>query len=110
MMKLRLILLLWTVLSFSGNSALAQTAPTAVLNPAEGVNASLGSTVTFTCIINGTEDVLWTVDGISNPSVQREMGITQNNTVGQPDGTFISRIHVSSTMENTGIEILYAVQ
>ena len=106
MMKLRLILLLWTVLSFSGNSALAQTAPTAVLNPAEGVNASLGSTVTFTCIINGTEDVLWRVDGISDPTVQRQRGITQNSTVGQPDGTFISRIHVSSTMENNGIEIL----
>ena len=103
-MKLRL-LLLWTVLSFSGNSALAQTVPTAVLSP-EGFNASLGSTVTFTCIINGTEDVLWIVDGISDPTVQRQRGITQNSTVGQPDGSFISRIHISSTMENNGIEIL----
>ncbi len=103
---MKLTLLLWTVLSFSGNSAQAQTVPTAVLSPEGGFNASLGSTVTFTCIINGTEDVLWRVDGISDPTVQSQRGITQNSTVGQPDGSFISRIHISSTMENNGIEIL----
>ncbi len=79
-MKLRLLLLcLWTVL-FSGNSALAQTTPTAVLSPAEGVNASLGSTATFTCIMNGTTNVLWLLEGSTDHSVQSQRGITQDTT------------------------------
>ena len=104
MMKSRL-LLLWTVFSLSGKSVLAQTTPTAVLSPAEGVNASLGSTATFTCIMNGTTNVLWLVEGSTDHTVQSQRGITQDTTASLPDGTYISRIHVSSTMENNGIEI-----
>ncbi len=89
-MKSRLLLLLWTVFSLSGKSVLAQTTPTAVLSPAEGVNASLGSTATFTCIMNGTTNVLWLVEGSTDHTVQSQRGITQDTTASLPDGTYIS--------------------
>lgn len=106
-MKLRvaILLLATTMVAYSGRQVLAQQQPTAVLlsaGAAAGYNASLGSTVTFTCIISGTSNVLWFVNGSSEYD---DRGIRREPTVALTDGTSMSRINVPATAENDGIEI-----
>ena len=91
------------IVSFIGG-VLAQ-APTAVLTPAEGFNASLGSTIKFNCTVVGTTDVVWRIDENSNPADHTARGIIRLGDLEEPDGTIISMIQVSATMENDGIEI-----
>ena len=80
----------------------AFTKPTAVLFPSGGYNAGLGSTATFTCIINGSTSVLWLVDGTSE---NENKGITINPILSQSDGTSLSQLNVPATIQNDGVEV-----
>ena len=103
-MKIASILCLF--LSFTGERVLAQ-APTAVLTPAEGFNASLGSTITFNCTVVpvGLTDIFWRVNGDSDSATHIARGIVRQPNIAEPDGTIISRIEVSATIENDNIII-----
>ena len=81
-------------------------APTAVLAPAEGFNASLGSIITFNCTVMPVgADIVWRVNGDSDSASHIARGIVRQPNIMESDETIISRIEVSATVENDEITI-----